>query len=200
MFIQAIRGKVKDAAAARAAMDAWEKDRKPNAKGYLGSTAGVADDGTLLMVARFDSEESARANSDTPEQTAWWEQTMSKVFDGQPTFYDCPTVELFRGGGSDQAGFVQSMIYKPSDRDAALKMSKEFESFGEGRPDLLGGVMAVSTDGTFVDTNYFTSEAEARAGEKQEMPAEMQSVMQRFQELAGNIEYIDLRNPWLDSK
>jgi hypothetical protein len=200
MFIQAFRGKVTDAGAARAAMENWQKTMKPNAKGYLGSTAGVTDDGTFIAMARFDSEESARANSDSPEQSAWWEQNMAKAFDGEPTFYDCPTVELFRGGGSDNAGFVQTMIYTPSDRDAVLKMSKEFESFGEGRPDLLGGVMAVGKDGTFIDTNYFASEAEARAGEKQEMPAEMQSVMQRFMELAGTVEYIDLRDPWLDSK
>ena len=38
-----------------------------------------------MLRARFESEEAAQANSDRPEQGAWWAET-AKVFDGEATF------------------------------------------------------------------------------------------------------------------
>ena len=198
MFIQVIRAKVKDAAAMRAAGQEWMKELKPGAKGFLGSTEGVTSDGEFVAVVRFESEEAARANSERPEQGAWMEKT-SQLFEGDVKFYDCPRVETTMGGGSDDAGFVQLMIYKPSDAEAVLTMSKEFEKLGAMRPDIIGGTTAVATDGTFIDTNYFKSEAEARTAEKQPMTPEVQGLMERFGELAGPVEFIDLSDPWMYS-
>lgn len=203
MFTQVIRGKVKDAAAMRAATEEWESELKPGATGYLGATEGVADDGTFVAVARFESEESARANSDRPEQGEWWEKT-SKLFEGDATFHDCPRVVEFGGGGSDDAGFVQLMIYKPTDIEKMLSMTaafeKTFEDMTAARPEIIGGTTSIAKDGTVIDTNYFTSEAEARDGEKKEMPEEVQKAMADFGEISGPVEFIDLRDPWLFSK
>jgi hypothetical protein len=199
MFIQVIRGKVKDAGKMRAAADVWETELKPGATGFLGATEGVADDGTFIAVVRFESEEAARANSERPEQGAWWEET-SKLFDGGATFHDCPRVVVFGGGGSDDAGFVQMMVYKPTDVDKVLSFADDFEKFASLRPDVIGGVSAVATDGTLIDTNYFTSEKEAREGERKELPAEFQEMMEGFEDITGPVEYIDLRDPWLFSR
>lgn len=199
MFIQVIRAKVKDKNAIRAATEEWEAKLKPGAIGYLGATEGVTDDGTFVAVARFESEDKARANSDRPEQTAWWEQT-SKLFEGDAKFYDCKEVIEFMGGGSDDAGFVQLMFYKPTDLDAVREMSKEFENMTPDRPDIIGGTSAFASDGTVIDTNYFTSEKEARENEKKELSPEMQKTMQRFGEISGPVEFIDLSDPWLFSK
>lgn len=198
MFIQVVRGKVKDAAAMKAASESWEAELKPGAKGYLGATEGVTDDGKFIAVVRFESEEAAQANSDRPEQGAWWEKA-SKLFDGDASFYNCPRVETFMSGGSDDAGFVQVMTYKPSDIDKLLAITKEFENAPMERKDIIGGTTAIASDGTVFDTNYFTSEAEAREGEKMEMPAEMQKVMEEFGKVTGPVEYIDLKDPWLFS-
>jgi hypothetical protein len=197
MFAQVILGKVKDVAAMKAASDKWQAELRPGATGYIGVTSGVADDGTSIAIVRFESEEAARRNSERPEQGQWWENQMSKAFDGEPTFYNCPTVVLFRDGGSNDAGFVQTMKYNAKDREAVLGMTKEFEAMGDVRPDLLGGVLAMADDGTTFDTNYFTSEAEARKNESAELPPEMQAAMQKFGELVGDVQYIDLRDPWL---
>jgi hypothetical protein len=198
MFIQVVRGKVKDAAALRAANESWKKELKPGAKGYLGSTSGVADDGTAVIVARFDSEASARANSERPEQGAWYEKEMSKVFEGDATFLDCPDVTLYRDGGSDAAGFVQVMFGKADDPDAYKKISAQFESeMPTLRPDVIGGMTGFASDGRFADVTYFTSEAEAREGEKKELPQEMQNAMKEFSSYIQ--EFVDLRDPWFDS-
>lgn len=196
MFIQVIKGRVKDKEALRAATEQWERELRPGAKGFLGSTSGVADDGMSIVLARFESEAAARANSDRPEQGAWWEET-SKLFEGDPAFYDCPDVDVFLGGGSDESGFVQVMVYRPKDIAAIKGLSKEFEKVASLRPDILGGATAFATDGTVIDTGYFTSEADAREGERKQMPAELQEAMQRLGENAGEIEFVDIRDPWL---
>ncbi len=67
MFIQ---GKVADADQLRHQSEVWLREIKPKAKekGFLGFTGGVTPDGRLMWLAGFESEESARAASDLPEQ------------------------------------------------------------------------------------------------------------------------------------
>ena len=74
MFVQVIQGQVSDAAQVRAQLDKWVAEIAPHATGWLGSTSGVTDDGTLVAVARFESEEAAQQNSDRDEQGAWWDE------------------------------------------------------------------------------------------------------------------------------
>ena len=83
MFAQTIRGKVSDPKAVDANFNRWSKELAPGAKGWLGTTAGVTDDGQLFIMVRFESEEAARANSERPEQDQFWSET-SKQFDGEP--------------------------------------------------------------------------------------------------------------------
>ncbi|MGE5763508.1 MAG: hypothetical protein ACM3ZF_06425, partial [Mycobacterium leprae] len=63
----------------RAAFERWVEELAPGAAGWLGSTAGVTDDGRFIGLARFESEQAARRNSDRPEQGRWWAET-SKLF------------------------------------------------------------------------------------------------------------------------
>ena len=87
MFVQVFQGPVSDPAQVKTLFDRWVSELGPTADGWLGSTAGVTDDGTLVALARFESEEAARRNSDRPEQGAWWEG-MAACFDGEPEFHD----------------------------------------------------------------------------------------------------------------
>jgi hypothetical protein len=69
------------------------------------------------------------------------------------------------------------------------------------RPDIIGGYTAWDPDGSlFTSVNYFTSEAEAREGEKKELPAEMQELFGEWQSLTKDLRYIDLKDPWFSSK
>jgi hypothetical protein len=81
MFVQVIKGKVSDPPKVRDVMQTWVDELSPGATGWLGSTTGVTDEGTVVAIARFDSVESARRNSDRLEQVP-----------GGPRPSDCSTV------------------------------------------------------------------------------------------------------------
>ena len=200
MFVQIIQGQVDDASAIQAALDQWVSDLAGGATGWLGSTAGVTDDGTCLLVARFEDEESAMENSDRPEQGQWWSET-SQLFRGEPTFTESAEVELDLMGDPDQAGFVQVIRVRTTDPDRVRELMRtDVEDFRDYRPDLLGTLTAVSEGGVLTTVAYFTSEEEARAGERKEPPAEMMTAMQEVQQLSvGEPQYFDLRDPWLVS-
>ena len=72
MFIQAISGTVKDVDAMEREAERWQQELRPGAAGYLGMTSGVTDDNRYVTVVRFESAEAAKANSERPEQGAWW--------------------------------------------------------------------------------------------------------------------------------
>ena len=168
MFIQIIEGKVADKDLLQRQLERWRKEIKPSATGYLGSTGGYTADGRTFALVRFESEDAARANSERPEQDAWWNETV-KAFDGQPTFHSCSEVDTLLGGGTNDAGFVQLIRGRAKDPAAMRSSMSEFEAqLREIRPDLLGIVVAWHTDGDreFTQVAYFTSEADARRHEQ----------------------------------
>lgn len=198
MFVQVIQGKVSDAAAVRAQLDDWVANVAPGAVGWLGSTSGVTDDGTLLALARFESEEAAQQNSDRPEQTAWWERTAT-LFTGEPTFQNSTTVDVDTPGDPAQAGFVQVMQGQVSDPDRARElMSSDPTDWQSFRPDILGTVNVGHDGGAWTMAIYFTSEEAAREGEQKEPPPELQEMMKEMDALSvGEPSFFDLKDPWL---
>jgi hypothetical protein len=201
MFAQVVRAKAKDQAGLRKMWEKAESDLAPGAIGYLGSTGGIADDGTMLAVVRFESEDAARRNSDRPEQTAWFKELLQYV-DGDVTFKDCTDVEIQGRGGSDDAGFVQVIQARATDRKRLKEINEAFDAqMSSARPDLIGGLTAWHPDGTgwFTSVNYFSSESEARENEAKPMPAEIQREFEEWMSLMEDVEYIDLHDPWMSS-
>ncbi len=200
MFAQVIQGKVSDSADVRAAMERWQRDVAPDAKGWLGSTAGVTDDGRFIAIARFESAEAARANSDRAEQDGWWTET-SKLFTGEATFKDSEDIDEDVAGDPDQAGFVQVMQGRGTDPDRAREiMAQDSDKWAEYRPDVIGSVAVQHEGGAYTMVIYFTSEAEAREGEKKEPPPELKAQMEELDSLStGEPEFFDLKQPWLAS-
>jgi len=199
MFAQVIQGRTSDADALRAAMDTWKRDLMPGAVGFLGSTQGVADDGRVVVVARFESAEAADRNGQRPEQTRWWEETQ-RTFDGDVSFADSEDVTVDLVGDPDRAGFVQVMQGQVSDAARAKELMAQIpnDAMADFRPDILGTVMINHDDGRWTMVNYFTSEAEARAGERKAPPPEWQATMDELDKLSvAEPAFIDLRTPIL---
>jgi hypothetical protein len=197
MFVQVIQGRVSDAALVRAQLQRWAADLAPEAVGWLGTTAGVTDDGTMVALARFETEESARQNSDRPQQSAWWEQT-SALFTDEPVFQNSTSVDVDTPGDPSQAGFVQIMQGRSSDPDRMRElMANDPTDWQEYRPDILGTVTVGHGNGAWTMAIYFTSEEAAREGERKEPPPAMQQTMTDMQALSiGDPVFFDLKDPW----
>jgi hypothetical protein len=200
MFVQVIQGRLSEAEQARAAFERWVQELAPGATGWLGSTAGVTEDGRFIALARFESEEVARRNSDRPEQDQWWAET-SKLFTGEVTFRDSSDVMVDVTGDPDSAGFVQVIQGRGSDPERARELmgqdSSEWASF---RPDIIGSVGVAHDGGAYTMALYFTSEEEAREGERKEPPPELKAQMDEMDALTiGVPEFFDLKQPWLYS-
>ena len=168
MFVQVFQGQVKDADLLNRQYETWLKELKPKTTGYVGSTSGMTGDGYAITVARFESEEKARADSELPDQGAWWEET-SKAFDGEATFHDCPEADLIGDGPPPNAGFVQVIQGRVKDKARMRSRGPELEpELRKLRPDVLGGIVAWHSDddAAFTQIMYFTNEQEARTNEK----------------------------------
>ena len=199
MFVQVIRGKVADAGALRAALDRWMRDLSPGATGWLGSTSGVTDDGTAIAFARFSSREAAQRNSERAEQHQWWMET-AKLFAGEVTFHDCDDAMTWLEGGRDDAGFVQVMTGRISDPQRVRKLFEaDTATLRAFRPDIIGSVIAVAPDQTYAEAVYFTSEAEAREGERKEMPPEIKAQYEDMMALIQDVTFHDLHHLWMHS-
>ena len=67
------------------------------------------------------------------------------------------------------------------------------------QPDVIGGIAAWPGDGTFIQVVYFSSEEEARQGERAEPSPEDAETMAELNGLMEVERYVDLREPWLAS-
>jgi hypothetical protein len=199
MFVQVIQGRAGEARGLRAAMDRWARELAPQAGGWLGSTAGVTDDGRFIALARFESEQAARRNSDRPEQDRWWADT-ARLFEGEVTFRDSSDVMVDVVGDPDQAGFVQVIQGRTSDPDRARELMVASEEAADFRPDILGSVGVQHDEGGYTMAVYFTSEQDARAGERKQPPPALQAEIDEMNALnVGTPEFFDLTQPWLYS-
>ena len=180
-------------------MERWVHDLSPGAAGWLGSTAGVTQDGAFIAVARFDSEQAARANSDRPEQDPWWAET-SGLLDGEVTIRDGAVAYTHMTGDPDRAGFVQVIQGRTNDRGRFRELLRAEEPYWSCRSDLLGETVVEHGQSAWTMALYCTTEDEVRTGELKSMPAEWQAVFAEQQQLMiGEPEFFDLRQPWLFS-
>ena len=200
MFVQVIQGRVSDAGHVHAALDRWAQELAPAAIGWVGSTAGVTDDGQFVGIARFETEEAARRNGDRPEQDQWWSET-SKLFTGEVTFRDSSDVLVDVSGDPDNAGFVQVIQGRNSDPARSWElMGQDSSEWAAFRPDIIGSVGIDHGGGDYTMVLYFTSEQAAREGERKEPPQELKAQMEEMDALSvGTPDFFDLKQPWLYS-
>jgi hypothetical protein len=198
MFVQVIRGHARNRAGLRRQWQQWERELEPTADGYLGATAGIADDGAFIAMVRFESEAAARRNGARDVQTRWWHELLQHL-DDDVVIHDCTRTDIWANGGSDEAGFVQIRQGDSSDpsRLRDLYVSQQPVRMGPSRPEVIGGLFAWHGDSGFTLSAYFTSEREARNGENLH---EFKSFFDDISAVMLDVTYIDLRDPWLSTR
>ncbi len=200
MYVEVVQGRTSDPAALRAALDRWVAELAPGATGWLGTTAGVAEHGRVFAMLRFESEEAAQRGADRPEHRQWWSE-VERSLEAVTTVRSSTDVTVDLQGDPDRAGFVQVMQGRTSDpARAAELMGQDPDVWAEFRPDVLGSVTIGHEDGGYTVVLYFTSEADAREGERKEVPLQLRAAMEEMDKLAvGPTDFFDLREPWLRS-
>jgi hypothetical protein len=201
MFVQVIQGRTGKPEEVHAAMERWAKELAPGASGWVGSTGGVTDDGRLIALARFESADAARRNSERAEQDQWWRETAA-LLDGDASFADSEDVTLDLVANPDEAGFVQVMRGRGTDPERARElMAQDSDKWAAFRPEILGTVAVAHDGGGYTVAIYFTSEADAREGERKDPPPELAAQMEEMNKLMTEPpEFFDLKQPWLYSR
>jgi hypothetical protein len=79
-------------------------------------------------------------------------------------------------------------------------MAQDADRWAELRPDVIGSVTIGHDQGAYTMVMYFTSEAEAREGERKEVPPQLRAQMEEMNSLIiGEPEFFDLKQPSISS-
>lgn len=97
-----------------------------------------------------------------------------------------------------QAGFVQLMLATVRDRAVVQRLEEETaDGFARWRPDAVGAYRVWLPGKRMLAVDYFTSEEEARAGERREPPPEVTEAMPRWFEQMRDVQWFDLQQHWI---
>jgi hypothetical protein len=196
MFIRVIQGRATNPPGIRRDLGRWQRLLAADADGWLGSTAGITEDGWSITVVRFASEAQARRNSDRPEQREWWRDASQHL--ARVAVHDASKVHTYQNGSADKAGFVQVIQGYSHDIERMTGLRRDQEQLlAREAPQILGMTLAEHADwpGDFTQIMYFTSEQDARRYE-QESPAEPdEPVLEQLRSLMTNSRSFDLRDP-----
>ena len=201
MFIQVIEGSSTRPDVLHRRLELWNRELKPGAIGYLGSTGGCTPDGDCILAVRFESRDAARHNSDRPEQTAWWQGT-SRWFAGAVRFHESEDVQVMTHGALEHAQLVQAMDGYVTDLERAHATEADADAvLAAQRPELLGSVTAYFDDGEFTELAYFATDDvardEARGSRQRSTARAAADAFTEWSEVMLVERYLDLTGPWL---
>jgi hypothetical protein len=198
MFIRVIQGRATNPPGIRRDLGRWQRQLGADADGWLGSTAGITEDGWSITVVRFASEAQARRNSARSEQREWWRDASQHL--ARVVVHDAAKVHTYGEGGADEAGFVQVIQGHSDDleRMASLGRNQE-EVLAREAPHILGMTVAEHADrpGDFTQIVYFTSEHDARRFEPVSAAEADEPVQEERRRLLTELRCFDLRDPQL---
>jgi hypothetical protein len=198
MFIRVIQGRATNPPGIRRDLGRWQRQLAADADGWLGSTAGITEDGWSITVVRFASEAHARRNSDRSEQREWWRDASQHL--ARVVFHDASKVHTYRDGGSDQAGFVQIIQGHTDHMERMVSLGRDQEEvLAREAPHILGVTVAEHADrpGDFTQIVYFTSEQDARSYDQDAPIEEDEPAQEERRSLMTNLRSFDLRDPQL---
>jgi hypothetical protein len=200
VFIRILRGQAFNGAATRTELARWPQALSAGAPGWQRLTAGIGNEGELVLVLRYDTEAAARRDRERPELAAWQGSVERHLVDpGQ--WYDCPVVHTMKVGDTGEAGFVRVVQGRLADPVRLAAMRAEVErTLRDRAPHVLGVTVAEHADGTgFTEITYLTSERETRAADRQ-MPVEMAVQLGTVRSYMEGLEEVELREPLLASR
>jgi hypothetical protein len=197
MFVEMLHGRVADEAGARKEVSRWQEELAAHAAGWLGLTAGATLDHRFVLLHRFESEEAARRSAERPAQIGW-RQRLEAYMVGQLAARGYPAARVLKDGACDQAGFVQLMLGRVSDRARLAALEPDVgRMLRERAPHVLGAtILDGGDDSSFAQLSYATSEQDVLAAERT-MSVETAVLLGMVRSYMEGLEFLDLRDPWL---
>ena len=198
MFIRVIQGRATNPPGIRRDLGRWQRLLAADADGWLGSTAGITDDGWSITVVRFASQAQARRNSARPEQREWWRDASQHLT--RVVVHDAPKVHRYRQGDADTAGFVQVIQGHSDDLERVASLGRDQEEvLARDAPHILGMTVAEHGDrpGDFTQIVYFTSEQDARRFQPEPPIEADEPAQEERRRLMTELRCFDLRDPQL---
>jgi hypothetical protein len=145
MFIQVIQGRATNPPGIRRDLGRWQRQLGADADGWLGSTAGITEDGWSITVVRFASQAQARRNSDRPEQREWWRDASQHL--ARIVVHDAAKVHTYGEGGADEAGFVQVIQGHSDDWERIASLGRDQDKvLAQDAPHILAMTVAEHAD------------------------------------------------------
>jgi hypothetical protein len=198
MFIRVIQGRATNSPGIRRDLGRWQRQLGADADGWLGSTAGITEDGWSITVVRFASEAQARRNSDRSEQREWWRDASQHL--ARVVVHDAAKVHTYGEGGADEAGFVQVIQGHSDDLERMASLGRDQDKvLAQDAPHILGMTVAEHADrsGDFTEIVYFTSEQDARRYDQDPPIEEAEAAQVARRRLLTDLRSFDLRDPQL---
>ncbi len=189
-FVLLARGPGGDPDVLHRTWDEWHDRLASETADWLGSTGGIASGGEWLAAVRYSSEAAARAAAQAG--------TGPGFLSGDITVEVTGDVHLVEGNGSPAgARFVQFMRARvPDRRRFEVLEAAAGDRFAAVRRDFLAGLRAWTGPDRLTVVDWFTSEADARAGEAIDLPADLGALFGEWMSLLHDVEWYDLTQPW----
>jgi hypothetical protein len=199
MFIRVIQGRATNPPGIRRDLGRWRRLLAADADGWLGSTAGITEDGWNITVVRFASEAHARRNSERPEQREWWRDASQHL--ARIAVHDSSKVHTYdKEGGADEAGFVQVIQGHIDDLERMVTLGPDQETLlAREAPHILAMTVSEHADrpGDFTQVVYFTSEQDARRFDPGPPPETDEPAQEGRRSLLTSLRSFDIRDPQL---
>jgi hypothetical protein len=129
------------------------------------------------VVIRFDSEDASARLGSQPEQDRWPADALG-LFEAEPIVLNSSEVIADLHGNPDRARFVQFIQGRVNDPERARDLWSQYVDLRRKlRPDVLASLAISHGGGAYTLIIYYSSEAEAREGERKPLPPEWRTLI-----------------------
>lgn len=197
MFVSVIEGNVLAKALLR---NAWEQLQTALSAddGWIRSAAGVDGSGRFIGLTYLSSAEAWSELVKRADVRLWLDNVQAHL--DSPTSSESPQASVLIDPGHEPARFMQFIKARTSDVERFTAVNDAFQiEVRSHRPDVVGSLITWLEGDRFIETVLFSSEQDARDAESREFPGGIEGLFGELMQLMQDIDYRDVRDPWLAS-
>jgi hypothetical protein len=195
LFVSIIEG---NALATALLRNAWEQLQTALSagEGWIRSAGGVDGSGHFTGLICLSSSQAWSEMVKTAEVRLWLGNVTAHLH--APSSVESSQASVLIDPGHEPVGFLQFIRARTSDVERFTAVNDAFQvEVRSHRPDVVGSFIAWLEGDRFIEAVLFTSEQDARDSESREFPGGIEGLFGELMQLTQDIEYRDVREPWL---